>query len=252
MEKTKKLIASDLDGTIGDGEQLKRDAEAIERFREAGNLFGIVSGRNAGALKYVVDRCGLKTDFLLSDSGGTCTIGGKTLFCHKASASALLPLADYLMQKGTKLLAVNREDGADMWYYRHSDGRVEYAPKRSLWTEREFPQVSGYFATVEECRAVAEELNALFPRMDALPNWSCLDVVPRGRGKAAGVGEIAEYFGVERDQTYVIGDNFNDLPMIDVFNSFVVSSACDEVKSRARTGIVESVEEMIGKLLSAP
>ena len=240
-----KLIASDLDGTIGDGEQLKKDAEAIARFRAAGNLFGFVSGRNAGALKAVADWCGIETDFLLSDSGGTCRIGGKTLFCYKAPAVVLAPLADYMMQKNTKLLAINREDGADMWYYRHSDGRVEYNPRRALWTPRDFPQVSGYFASIEECMAVAAELNALFPHLDALPNWSCMDIVPRGRGKAVGVREIAEHFGVDYDHTFVVGDNYNDLPMIDVFRSYIVSSACDEVKAHAREGIVDSVEKMI-------
>ena len=130
--------------------------------------------------------------------------------------------------------------------YRHSDGRVEYNPRRALWTPRDFPQVSGYFSSIEECMAVAKELNALFPHLDALPNWSCMDIVPRGRGKAVGVREIAEYFGVDYEHTFVVGDNYNDLPMIDVFRSYIVSSACDEVKTHAREGVVDSVEKMIG------
>lgn len=245
----KKLIASDFDGTIGRGEQLKRDVEAIKAFRAAGNLFGLISGRNISGLRLMRERTGVPVDFLLSDSGGTCYTGGKLLFCVQAKKEVLLPLCAFLMSRDSRLVAVNRADGSDMLYYRHSDGREEYRPKRAEWQERPFSQVSGLFENYEECRKRAKELEAIFPGLTALPNDDCLDIVPKGCNKAAGVARIAAHFGVEIQNIFTVGDNYNDLAMLDAYNSFVVVGGPEEVRQHARMAVVESVAEMIGQLL---
>ena len=244
-----KLIGGGVEGTIGDGEQTALDAEAVNKWRAAGNLFGFVSGRNAAALRWVQEHARVPVDFLLSDSGCVCYLGEKLFFCGFAPEVLFDPLADFMMARGTKLLAVNRPDGADMLYYRHSDGREEYDPKRALWKARPFPQVSGYFSSVEKCHAVAKELEEIFPRLTALPNGACLDIVPKGSGKNVGVARLARELSVPLDNVYTIGDNFNDIPMLDAFGSFVVASARPEVQAHATIGVVESVAEMIDRLL---
>ena len=247
MEKM--LIASDYDGTFGTGEQLAKDADAVRRFRKAGHVFGLVSGRNASALKYVQSAGKIEHDFLLSDNGGNCRVDGKTLFCRLACASALVPLCEYLMSKNTKLIAVNRPDGADMFYYRHGDGRTEFSPARPLWQNRPFTQVSAYFDTLEKSFAAADEINALFPRLEALPNGGCLDVIPRGSGKDVGVLAVARLFSVCPENVFTVGDNFNDLPMLTAFGGFAVARAPERVRQIAPRGVVASVEELILRLL---
>ena len=44
----KKIIATDFDGTLNQGGIQPHVVEAIERFRKAGNLFGVVTGRDRG------------------------------------------------------------------------------------------------------------------------------------------------------------------------------------------------------------
>ncbi len=244
-----KLIASDFDGTIGRGEQLKRDVEAIEAFRNKGNLFGLISGRSVPGLRAVKERTGLPVDFLLSDSGGTCYIDGKLIFCIQAKKEAFFPLASFLLCRGSRLISVNRFDGSDMLYYRHSDGREEYGKPRCQWEERPFPQMSGLFEDYARCRKVANEAEALFPGLTALPNDDCLDVVPRGCSKAAGVARIAAHFGVEKSDVFTVGDNYNDLAMLDAYDSFVVAGAPAEVQEHATIAVVQSVAEMIEKLI---
>lgn len=247
------LIASDFDGTFsGDDDQFERDAEAVRAFRRAGGVFGLVSGRNAAALNYIHTHWNIETDFLLADNGGTCHMpSGELLFAREASEYALLPLCHYLMSKGTRLIAVNRPDGTDMIFYTHSDGRIDWAPRRAFWSARKFTEVSAYFDSVEKTHRVAREINALFPRLDALPNGGCLDIVPRGSGKDVGVGQIAALFGVEKENIYTIGDNYNDLPMIVAYGGWVVEGAPDDMKEKAPCGTVRSVEEMIGRVMRA-
>ena len=245
----KKLLASDFDGTMGDDEQFEKDVAAIKRFRAAGNCFGFVSGRNSDALEWLRDWAKLEVDFLLADNGGTCHIDGKPVFCVEAAAEAMLPLCDYLMAKQTKLIAVNREDGTDMIYYKHSDGREEYDPRRVFWRARKFSEISAYFATREQTHAIAHEINAIFPHLDALPNGRCLDIVPRGSGKNIGVGLLAARLGVAPKDIYTVGDNFNDLSMITAYNGFAVANAPEEVQKQAPMGTIASVEALIERLM---
>ena len=61
--------------------------------------------------------------------------------------------------------------------------------------------------------------------------------------------QLAEILGVEKEDIYVVGDNYNDIAMLDAFNSFVVENACDEVKKHASVGIVPSVGALCRMLL---
>ena len=61
--------------------------------------------------------------------------------------------------------------------------------------------------------------------------------------------QLAEALGVDREDIFVVGDNFNDIAMLDAFNSFVVENACDEVKKHASMGIVPSVGHLCRMLV---
>lgn len=56
-----KILASDYDGTLRTEELVaEKDIEAIARFRKAGNLFGIVTGRSMESLQKEIERNGLR------------------------------------------------------------------------------------------------------------------------------------------------------------------------------------------------
>jgi HAD superfamily hydrolase (TIGR01484 family) len=237
----RKLLASDFDGTIGSGERLLCDVAGVKAFRRAGHLFGLVSGRNADSLRAVCERAGIEQDFRLSDSGGICYRGTDPLFACMNEEDLMIPLAEFLLEKGTSIVSVNRIDGADLLYQRNSAGEEIVKVPREEWKSRPFSQMCGYFGSEQASHAVAKELEERFPTLTALPNWGCLDIVPRGRDKAVGILQLAALLGVERENIYVVGDNFNDIAMLGAFNSFVVENACDEVKKHASMGIVPSV-----------
>jgi HAD superfamily hydrolase (TIGR01484 family) len=245
----RKLLASDFDGTIGSGERLLSDVAGVKAFREAGNLFGFVSGRNAESLRFVCDRAGLEQDFRLSDSGGICYQGEEVLFASMNDESLMAPLASFLLEKGTTIVSVNRIDGADLLYQRNSAGEVTLNVPKEEWVSRPFSQMCGYFGSEQASHAVAREIEERFPALRALPNWGCLDIVPKGRDKAVGILQLAELLEVEKEDIYVVGDNFNDIAMLDAFHSFVVENACDEVKKHATMGIVPSVGHLCRMLI---
>ena len=269
--KKRLLLASDFDGTVGVGDQLQRDRDAIARFREAGHLFGLVSGRNAAGLREMRQKTALPCDFLLSDNGSVCYLpkkrengqdpfefeensphfdpvcGGKLLFYHAGAEELFFPLADFLLERGSKMVAVNDQKGAELLYLEEG-GRIAESIPRECWVARPFSQMSGLFEHTEDALSAARQGEERFPQLVGLVS-DCLDFLPRGRDKAVGLTQLARLLGVEKEDVYVVGDNFNDLAMLDAFNSFVVENACDEVKAHASMGIVPSVGALCELLL---
>ena len=178
------LLASDFDGTIGSGERLLKDVAGVKALREAGHYFGIVSGRNAESLKYVCDHAGIDTDFRLSDSGGVCYRENELFFACFNDAELMCPLCSFLLERNTSILSVNRKDGADILYYRNSKGEVTVDIPPEEWVARPFTQICGAFESGETSRRIAKEVEERFPALTALPNWGCLDIMPKGRDKA--------------------------------------------------------------------
>ena len=245
----RKLIASDFDGTIGTGARLQDDIEAIKAFQEAGHLFGMVSGRNADSLRYVCERAGINCDFRLSDSGSICYMAGKPVFTNMIDRQVMIPLAEFLMEKETDIISVNRVDGADLLFCRNSKGEITVNVPRDQWVARPFSQMCGAFKSSAICHEVARELEERFPMLTALPNWGCLDIVPKGRDKAVGLLQLADLLGIDKEDIYVVGDNYNDIAMLDAFKSFVVENACDEVKTHATVEVTPSVGAMVRRVL---
>ena len=244
------LIASDFDGTIGTGARLQEDLDAIDAFRARGHLFGLISGRNNAGLRAMRQRFGVPCDFLMSDNGGVCYVGEELLFSHQMGAEYFFPLADFLLFEGSDMVAVNRNDGVDMLFYRDEQGNITEQIQRDRWVPRPFSQMSGIFRDPAHCLAMAEKAKTCFPYLTALPSDDCLDLVPKGRDKAAGVAELAAHFQIDEGDVYVVGDNYNDLAMLDAFPSFVVENAPEDVKKHATEGITPSVGAMIKKILA--
>ena len=69
-----------------------------------------------------------------------------------------------------------------------------------------------------------------------------VEVMPAGQTKAAAVDFLCGYYGIPREKCAAIGDQLNDLPMIErAGGRFAVANADDALKDRAR--VVAAVEE---------
>lgn len=76
-------------------------------------------------------------------------------------------------------------------------------------------------------------------------NGTFIDIVAAGCSKATGIKAVAAALGIAEEDVACIGDNFNDLPMIEgIENSFSFDFAPAAVQERAGT-IVSSVAEAI-------
>jgi hypothetical protein len=64
-------------------------------------------------------------------------------------------------------------------------------------------------------------------------NWTWMEIFPKGISKAHGIAEICDLKGIDRKETFGIGNDFNDLEMLDFTHlSYVVHNAPQELKDQ--------------------
>ncbi len=224
-----KLIASDFDGTIY--KQCRISAEdrgAVAAWQKNGNLFGIVTGRGREILTTAAEN-GVVCDYAIVFNGA-CIINrnGDVLY------------EDFVP------LTVEEAYFAFVNQYRQAEpGTVQYAlydAKKADTPEnrRGICQLSLVFDTNAEAEAVTDALNEKFGDMlVSYANGRCINTVRNGVSKATGIAHYATLVGVRDADIYVVGDNYNDLPMLLAYDGYVVDSACADMKSRVRHKVAD-------------
>lgn len=225
-----KIIASDYDGTVNCGGVSDADKEAITRFRKAGNKFGIVTGRDLEMALWVLYDMKTEIDFLICCTGAIILDGkGNILYEKRQKLDSERVLE--MISEGRKRHYGN---------FNFSDKLVRiYADRNGnipvqIDKLEEFTQLNFWFPNESECIDFVDYLDKNHgDYVKAYRNGGSLDIPPLGISKPTGVLEYAKMLdGVEK--IYAVGDNLNDIPMIEAFEGFAVSNAKDEVKAVAK------------------
>ena len=68
----------------------------------------------------------------------------------------------------------------------------------------------------------------------AYPNGCSVDITPAGVSKSQGIDTLLELMGWQQAEVFAIGDETNDLPMLEAYDGFTVDTARDAIKEKAR------------------
>lgn len=248
-----KILGSDFDGTLTVGGIGETKCALIRRWREAGNLFGIVSGRGTGYFRELRERYpDLEMDFFAAYNGavildGKGTVADATLCTEVAAAE----LTAFLHGAGCPFVFVNLSDGAG--------GEKNFTVRRDGEPLREgecrlaalpdgltaFYQISVQLETPAEAAAVTARVKTAFgSRLNPLQNNFCIDVVASAVNKAFGLRRVAALFGGVEEEIIAVGDNVNDLDMLRAFPSYAMENGVEEAKAVAKNTIA-SVDKLI-------
>ncbi|MCE1200378.1 MAG: HAD family hydrolase, partial [Marinilabiliales bacterium] len=70
------------------------------------------------------------------------------------------------------------------------------------------------------------------------PDWLWMEIFPQGVSKAHGIEEICKLKGIDRSGTLGIGNDFNDLEMLEYTNhSYVVRNSPEEFRKRFKISL---------------
>jgi HAD superfamily hydrolase (TIGR01484 family) len=239
------IIASDYDGTLNNHGVSQEDKDAITKFREKGNKFGIVTGRDLEQALWVVKdlkRASLEVDFVICCTGGIMlSSDGEIIKIKKQRVDNFLnELIEYARTLELGLFRVSNELTVC-----HFDAYDKI--KNSFDILGEFTQANAWFYKEEDAISFTEYVRENYgDKISIFRNGGSIDMPPHGTSKVTGIYDLAsDYNGAK---IYTVGDNVNDIPMLEEFDSYAVSNARDEVKLVAKhqcNRIADMIEDIL-------
>lgn len=242
-----KLLALDLDGTLlnSRGEISQENREAISATENAGVLVTIATGRRYRDARPV----GLELELnapLVTHNGGLVKYArsletvGATLLDVETTREIVRVGKQY---GGDALVSTDPDGKGSMLYDRVSDDNIPLQKYLAWATRMHGAEAHDAVAHVENlhdalpdhqvihisfsgaCEPMQSMLDTLrrelsaevtilptvYPRMD----FTLIDILPPGVTKGSGVGAIAAVNAIDRSEVMVIGDNYNDLDMLE-------------------------------------
>ncbi len=226
-----KILFSDLDGTLlcNDKTVSEKNAAAIRAMTAAGHSFVIATGRPFESAIRISDALGLDTEgcYMVSYNGG---------HVYDCCRRQVLYSSQLTMQTVRELFA--RADAAGLYVHTYQNGEIltkSDAPELSWYAARTnlTPHPCGdvmEYLTDEPYKAIVihlndhERLERFRREQETWADGKCrmifsnpkyLEVVPVGISKQKGIRFLADRLGVTAADTIAVGDETNDMEMIE-------------------------------------
>jgi Cof subfamily protein (haloacid dehalogenase superfamily) len=256
------LIAIDIDGTLmpSTGPRISpRNCAALLAAEAAGIEIVISTGRRQAYAMPLIAQVGLSVHSVMISSNGAVMrgFGGELLDRRFLPVETARQLCVALRGYGTLVFTFDREGAGalvienlkqlhariDRWVEANRPYLVEVQPMERAFDGGEEPIQGMICGTVAEMAAAEKGLllsdvagQIAMQRTEyAARNLSILDLLPYGCSKGAALDSLARIRGLEREQIMAIGDNLNDLEMLEYAGRAVVmANASQEVLELAK------------------
>ena len=230
----RRAVFMDIDGTLilEGGAPSERVKAAIRAAREKGHLFFLCTGRSRGFLPPPLR----DTDYLDGFVCGAGTYGflhGQALFHQRIPRDVLRRVCRYFLAagracifEGEERVYITPDQGADI-----PEGFEGIRAEDDF--ETRFPQANITKLTI--CSAITcDDLALLSPWFSVCNMGGFFEAILLGNSKATGMEKMLAAVGIPREDSIAIGDNHNDLPMIEYAGFGVaMGNACDALKAAA-------------------
>lgn len=265
-----RLLATDLDGTLVRRRVTRQDAEAVIRWREAGNLLVIATGRSVSlarlALSDASDAAGVPVaaDYVVCASGTTLLDGaGTVLRTHPLPSDMVRAVAELLSRRDDCDVLATTLDGDFILHDALGLTGTGEAGIPNHFEPIGLDDLLSHDVTHMPVRvldpdladALAAEVSAMGEgRIDTIRSHGFFDVISAGRTKGdslRALESLLDEAGTELDLTAAIGDSWNDVPMFSVVDRPCAMAGSPEVVVEAAGGVTAtSVAEFVEKLLT--
>ncbi len=260
-----KLIVSDFDGTLArsDGTVGEKTLRAIREYRSAGGVFAVCTGRMLPSILPEVKKLGL-TGLLVSYQGSVVSDieTGEILrfvgFDKRAAVRVCKALEE--LKLNIHLYTI------DTLYVNYRNEYLDrYESVCKIRSERVKGKLSSFieqgdFVCIKLVAVTAEEtLPAVFKAVSdrlgkefyVTSSASILvEVTPKTHTKASGVNFLSEYYHIEKPEIIALGDNLNDLPMLQAAGLGVaVGNAVKELKDQADEVASSNDEDAVCRII---
>lgn len=284
-----KLIVTDMDGTLlnSAGEIPHENLKAVKKAIDKGVGFAIVTGRPYVSVKGILKKNGLKCSVIGCNGAQVTDDSGRIIKAHYIDNDSLKKVIDkaeaegiyyhlyddnYIYTKSRlELLVMLKNYSSKAVKKQLSLGRIIRGIRRLFFAEvrvrRDLPGFAmkkpGGFYKVQVASTDQEDLNRVREGLKDVPGINItssayfnIEIGPKGVTKGTALKELAEIKGVEREEIISMGDNYNDIPMIEYAGCGVAMENAEiavkdkanfYTKSNDENGVAYAIEELILK-----
>jgi Cof subfamily protein (haloacid dehalogenase superfamily) len=257
-----RLIAIDIDGTLmpSTGPKISpRNRAALQAAEAAGIEIVISTGRRQAYAMPLIAQVGLSENSVMISSNGAVvrSFDGELLDRRFLPVETARELCAALRGYGTMVFTFDRDGTGslvieslhqlhariDRWVEANRPYLTEIQPIERAFDGGEEPIQGMLCGTLAEMAAAEKQLLlsdvggqiAMHRTEYAARNLSILDLLPPGCSKGAALASLASIRGLEREQIMAIGDNLNDLEMLEYAgHAVVMANASQEVLALAQ------------------
>jgi len=260
-----KLIAMDLDGTLLNGKRQipARCLENIKKIKEKGIKVVLATGRPLHGIKPF-----LKTLDMLDDDSYVVVYNGALVV--NATGKDILFERPVSLDAYKELYALSKQLNVNI--HAIINGGAVLTPKNNPYTgaESSMNHTPVYEGPVENVDPATKIIKVMFvddpKKLDSikplLPEWAkekytilrssdiFLEFLYKGVNKAVGVAAIAEHFGIKPQEVICVGDEENDIAMIQYAGLGVaMGNAIEELKAEADYITLTNEEEGVAHVI---
>lgn len=263
MHPPVRLVAIDMDGTLlpNDVQRIsRRNVQALRAAQKAGITLAIATGRRMAYTVPLLEGLGLRADTPMITSNGavTRTFAGQPIdHCH-IEANLARELCGLLRPFGALVFTFDRPGRGELvledleqvhgriavWVETNRNAIKVFKPLELAFSDGEDPiqgMVTGPVSRMRDAQKVlkasawgssCESVRTEYPSRDV----SILDLLPRGVSKGWALRQLAGQLGIDRLETMAIGDNWNDVAMLEwAGQAVVMGNAAAELRALAKT-----------------
>ena len=262
----KKLLATDLDGTLFYPKQVKRcipkkNTKFLQEWIDEGNKLVLVTSRSYQFTSKLKDEINRDIDFIACNSSQIVANDVLIRDVHidsdelqkviKHLDETINPIAYLMTTKKYPLIIKNNRNIKGLlktiygiWYKFQFKYREECFIDNDLFDEElkngEVYKVMVFYGFGKSKKELSKEINKYlrdeFPNIES--SWTSIvnELTPVDCNKAVGIEYYAKHLGIEPNNIYVVGDSGNDITMFNKYyeNSYCMKHAYPSVKKYAK------------------
>jgi Cof subfamily protein (haloacid dehalogenase superfamily) len=278
VKLTPRLVAIDIDGTLVDStfKVPAANLHALKRAHEAGIHIVLATGRRHTFALPIAQSLGLDVCLISSNGAVTRTAAGELFHRDLMRQETARKLLDHMTEflgravitfdKDSRgALVVERTDllsqNIQRWVEKNAPYIEEVVPLLRCLTVD--PVQAMFCGEIEQMRPLEERLRdgSLDQEITVLKtqyeprNLCILDVLKKGCSKGHALERWAAHLGVSAAETLAIGDNYNDVEMLEFAgHPFVMGNASDDLKQNGwpvtrdadDCGVAAALEQVFG------
>ena len=262
MHPPVRLVAIDIDGTLLPtfSQTISvRNAKALKSAQEAGITVAIATGRRTAYTAPLLEGLGLRADMPLITSNGavTRTLGGQRVDRSQMSSHVARGLCGLLRKFGAMVFTFDRIGRGELvledldqthgrialWVEANRDAIEVVKPLENALLDGEDPIQGMVAGGLDNMRKAEKALKASiwakaceclrteYPSRDL----AILDLLPPGVSKGWALERLAARLGVDRKETMAIGDNWNDVDMLEwAGQGIMMGNAAPDLRTMAK------------------